>query len=88
MVKAYHDEQLSDLLKNENTFLDNKPEEMIVYFQAGVLVGDSTSAFNLALCYHMGHGTTQDLEKVSKIIKCAYFSAANILSKFKLSGII
>lgn len=71
MVKAYHDEQLSDLLKNENTFLDNKPEEMIVYFQAGVLVGDSTSAFNLALCYHMGHGTTQDLEKARKLYEVA-----------------
>ncbi|KAK8402724.1 hypothetical protein O3P69_000816 [Scylla paramamosain] len=71
IVKAHHDEQLSDMLKNENTLLNTKPEEMIIYFQAGVLLGDSTSAFNLALCYHMGYGTTQDLEKARKLYEVA-----------------
>ncbi|MPC14250.1 Death ligand signal enhancer [Portunus trituberculatus] len=71
IVKAHHKEHLSEILKKGNTSLDSKPEEMIVYFQAGVLVGDSTSAFNLALCYHMGHGTTQDLEKARKLYEVA-----------------
>lgn len=67
VVKAHHEERLSDMLKKgEKTLLDTKPEEMVVYFQAATLMGDTTSAFNLALCYHMGHGVTQDLEKVSK----------------------
>lgn len=87
IVKTHHKEQLLETLKDENALLDTKLEEMIVYFQAGVLVGDSTSAFNLALCYHMGRGTTQDLEKVKSMSELSSMQLSSSNSKCLINSL-
>lgn len=72
IVKADREDQLQEVFKKDgNTLWDTKPEEAVVYFQAGVMMGDPSSTFNLALCYHMGYGITQDLEKARKLYEAA-----------------
>lgn len=58
--------QLRDSIENDiaHAYGSGNPGMAIVYFQAGSMMGDPTSTFNLALCHHFGRGVQQDMKKV------------------------
>lgn len=47
------------------------PTLAIEYFRSGALLGDPSSCFNLALCYHLGRGIEQDLKMARDLYEAA-----------------
>ncbi|XP_045623228.1 uncharacterized protein [Procambarus clarkii] len=43
----------------------------VTHFKAGALLGDPSAVFNLALCYQLGHGVTQDLKMARELYETA-----------------
>ncbi|KAK7066571.1 hypothetical protein SK128_009151 [Halocaridina rubra] len=48
-----------------------EPNLAIAYFRAGALLGDASSTYNLALCYHLARGIDQDLKMARELYEAA-----------------
>ncbi|XP_042212107.1 uncharacterized protein LOC121859391 [Homarus americanus] len=71
-IKKFQDQLMGVLKDDVNlSLVDTDPDSAVLYFQAGALLGDPSSAFNLALCYHLGRGVTQDFKMARELYESA-----------------
>lgn len=71
-INNFRTELLSNLEERINhSITHDDPGTAVPYFHAGVLLGDASSNYNLALCYHMGHGVERDFQKARELYETA-----------------
>lgn len=71
-IKSIQD-QLMGVLEGDVglNLVDTEPGSAVIYFRAGALLGDPSSTFNLALCYHLGRGVRQDFKMARELYEAA-----------------
>ncbi|XP_068238902.1 uncharacterized protein [Palaemon carinicauda] len=71
-INNFSMELLGILEERMNRYIaHDHPKEAVPYFHAGTLMGDASSHYNLALCYHMGYGIKQDFQKARELYETA-----------------
>lgn len=71
-IKAIQDKLLGVLESDVGySIVDVETESAVMSFRAGSLLGDPSAMFNLALCYHLGHGVNQDLKMARELYEAA-----------------